>query len=125
MHYLMEDGKRINFIDEAMMPDEYVWVVRERLKAEDYVPSERGGKLRGKDYNHSTFIDHVLRGLLGIDDKGETLKAEVRIVGIWKWFKLENLSFRKNKYNLYYDEDGTVFNKGRGVIVEKIGCDCT
>jgi len=32
----------------------------------------------------------------------------------------ENLSFRKKRYNVYYDKDGSVFAKGSGVIIEEI-----
>ena len=120
MHYLEENGRRVNFIDEVMLPFYHVWDVREKHKKMDYIAPERGGKERGKDYNHSTFIDLVLRGLCGIDDKSDTIRVSPRTEGIWKWFKIENLTYRKQTYNIYYDEDGTVFGKGSGVHVEKI-----
>ena len=44
---------------------------------------------------------------------------EPRIKGIWKYFKLENLTYRKKTYTVYYDEDGSVFGKGQGVIIEE------
>ena len=116
MHYLEEDGKRVNFIDETMMPFEPIWAVREGFKDRD-VPPEGGGKERGRDYNHSTFIDLVLRGLCGIDDKAEVLTVEPKIAGVWKWFKIENLTYRKKTYTVYYDEDGTKFGKGAGVHI--------
>ena len=37
-----------------------------------------------------------------------------------KAFLLENLTYRKKSYNIYYDEDGTVFGKGKGISVEEI-----
>ena len=117
MHYMTENGERINFIDEVMLPDEYVWDCREFLKNRD-VPIENGGKERGRDYNHSTFIDIVLRGVCGVCFADNRLMVNPRIAGIWKWFKIENLSFRKKTYNIYYDEDGTVYNKGKGVVIE-------
>ena len=120
MHYLEEGGKRVNFIDETMMPFERVWAEREALKRREVVPVEAGGKERGRDYNHSTFIDLVLRGLCGICDKAEELAVKPRILGIWKWFKIENLSYRKKTYNVYYDEDGTKFGKGKGTFIEEI-----
>lgn len=119
MHYIVEDGQKKNFIDEVMHPYEHVWSAREYLKKKDYVPEEYGGKDRGKDYNHSTFIDGVLRGLCGIDVESDNLKLNPRINGIWKWFKIENLSFKKKNYNVYYDEDGSVFGKGKGIIIEE------
>jgi hypothetical protein len=117
MHYSVENGKRINFIDEVMLPFEPIWYVRMLAHQEGREIS--GGKNRGKDYNHSTFIDLVLRGLLGVDTKGNALRIEPRIRGIWKYFKLENLTYRKKSYTVYYDEDGSVFGKGKGVIIEE------
>ena len=120
MHYLEEDGRRVNFIDEVMLPFDYIWDVREKYRQLGYIPSERGGVDRGKDYNHSTFIDVVLRGLCGVDDKADELTVAPRIRGIWKWFKIENLTYRKKPYNIYYDEDGSVFGKGCGIYIEEI-----
>ena len=117
MHYSEENGKRINFLDEVMLPFEPVWYVRMLAHKEGRKIS--GGKNRGKDYNHSTFIDLVLRGLCGVDMKSETLRIEPRIKGIWKYFKLENFTYRKKTYTVYYDEDGTVFGKGKGVFIEE------
>ena len=116
MHRSYEDGKWIRFIDEEMFPFEYKWRVREMAKQGRKI---MGGQNRGKDYNHSTFIDLVLKGLCGIASRGNELVVEPKIQGIWKWFKIENLTVRKQTYTVYYDEDGNVFNKGKGVIVEK------
>jgi len=119
MHYITdEDGKVHSFIDEVMHPDEHVWSAREILKAEGWLP-HRGGYERGKDYNHSTFIDLVLRGLVGVDMTADELTLKPRVGGIWKWFKVENLTYRGVNYTVYYDEDGSHFGKGVGVVIEK------
>ncbi len=118
MHYIYdEQGNKKNFIDEVMLPDAHIWDAHEWLKGTDY-PLHCGGPDRGKDYNHSTFIDLVLRGLCGVDERTEALTVKPRIAGIWKWFKIENLTYRKRTYTVYYDEDGTVFGKGKGIIIE-------
>jgi hypothetical protein len=62
----------------------------------------------------------VLRGLIGVKVDADKLVIEPRVGGVWKWFALENLSYRKTKYNIYYDEDGTVFGKGCGLMIEKV-----
>ena len=118
MHYIYKDGKKINFIDEMMHPFKHEWSTRDTLRKLGW-PKNKGGYERGKDYNHSSFIDLVIRGLCGVDDTSSTLKVNPRIYGIWKWFKLE-LPFNGKKYNIYYDEDGTYFNKGKGVIIEAL-----
>ena len=112
MHYLTENGKTINFIDESMEPFAFKWYTREKLK-------ENHEYNRGKDYNHSTFIDLVLRGLCGVRLELPHLTVEQRIQGLWKWFKIENLCYKKQVYTVYYDEDGCVFNKGKGVVIEQ------
>lgn len=117
MHYLIEDGKKINFIDEVMMPFKHVWKVRYMAQNGHKIS---GGANRGRDYNHSTFIDLVLRGLCGVDINSTTLNVNPKIKGIWKWFKIENLTYRNKTYTVYYDENGDIFNKGKGVIIELI-----
>jgi len=117
MHYSVEDGRKVNFIDEVMMPFEYSWNVHDMAKAGLISPT--GGIDRGKDYNHSTFVDLVLRGLCGVGTEGDELTVKPRISGIWKWFRIENLTYRKHSYSVYYDEDGSVFGRGTGVFIEK------
>ena len=109
--------RRATAIDEVMLPNAHIWDAHEWLKGTDY-PLHCGGPDRGKDYNHSTFIDLVLRGLCGVDERTETLTVKPRVAGIWKWFKIENLTYRKRTNTVYYDEDGTVFGKGKGIIIE-------
>ena len=118
MHYIEDEKGKHCFIDEKMHPDKPVWVTRKWLKDFGW-PEKKGGYERGKDYNHSTFMDLVLRGLIGIDENSETLSVKPKIKGIWKWFKVENLTFRKRNYTIYYDEDGKKFGKGVGVIIER------
>ena len=119
MHYMIEDGKRYNYIGEVMLPDQHVWHAHEWFKGKD-VPITNGGADRGRDYNHSTFIDLVLRGLCGINVKSNTLNVNPIIDGVWDWFKIENLTFKRQTYNVYYDKTGNVFNKGANVIIEKV-----
>ena len=118
MHYIDIDGKKINWIDEVMHPYPRRWYARDILKKLGN-PQTMGGLERGKDYNHSTFIDLVLRGLVGIDTDADTLTVKPRIKGIWKWFKVENISYKKQTYDIYYDEDGSKYNKGIGLIIER------
>lgn len=118
MHYIEDEKGKHSFIDEEMRPDAPVWQTRELLKSMNW-PLVKGGYERGKDYNHSTFIDLVLRGLIGIDASAQTLVVKPRVIGVWKWFKVENLTFRRQTYDIYYDEDGTKYGKGKGLIIER------
>ena len=58
--------------------------------------------------------------VVGIDPCADELTVNPKIRGLWKWFALENITFKGQSYNVYYDEDGDAFGKGKGVIIEKI-----
>ena len=113
-----KDGKKINFIDEMMHPFKFEWSTREYLLQHTW-PIYKAGYERGKDYNHSSFIDLIIRGLCGVDVNADVLTVKPRVKGIWKWFKLE-IPFKNKLYNIYYDEDGTYFNKGKGITIELV-----
>ncbi len=114
MHRITEEnGYTHCFIDEVMHPFEYKWTAREILMSRDT------NDQRGKDYNHSTFCDLVIRGLIGIDANDDTLTVNPRIFGIWDYFSLENITFKKQTYDIFYDSDGTHFKKGAGLRIVK------
>lgn len=119
MHYMInEDGKRVNWIDEMMHPDKLVWETREWLYSDKYNPG-KGGKDRGKDYNHSTFCDIVIKGLVGVDEENGKLILRPHIPSDWNYLKLENLTFRGKKYDITYDKNGDLYGVKGWNIVEK------
>lgn len=113
MHYIYKDNEKINWIDEVMHPYKHVWTARETLKTKK--PSDN----RGKDYNHSSFIDLVIRGLIGVDDNAETLTVSPTVLDRWNWFRLENLNFKGNAYTITYDKDGSHFGCESGITITK------
>ena len=57
-----DDGKVVAWIDEDLDPLTGDWIARTILK-----PGGEGSVVeRGKDYNHSTFCNLVISGLVGI-----------------------------------------------------------
>jgi hypothetical protein len=117
MHYMTkEDGTSVNWIDEMMHPNKLVWETRAWLHSDKYEP-KYGGQNRGKDYNHSTFCDIVIKGLVGVDEKDGELVLRPHIPADWDYVKLENLTFRGNKYDITYDKNGNVYGvKGWNII---------
>ena len=113
-----EDGKRIMWIDESMSPLNGEWYSRRLLKEWGWLEG-KGGYERGKDYNHSTFADLVISGLLGISADREELRVEPIILDEWDYFKLENLNFRGNSYTIIYDKSGTRYGEGCGLKITK------
>ena len=57
--------------------------------------AKRFPKERGKDYNHSTFCDLVISGLVGIVPEGEKgFVVDPLCPSDWDYFTLENLRYR-------------------------------
>ena len=102
-----------------MHPDKLVWETRDWLYSDKYDP-RKGGKDRGKDYNHSTFCDIVIKGLVGVDEENGKLTVRPHIPESWNYLKLENLSFRGKKYDITYDKHGDIYGIKGWNITERI-----
>ena len=112
-----EDGTWQCWIDEEMDPYTGEWRTRSQLKADHWQPG-LGGYERGKDYNHSTFADLILSGLLGIhvNDGGE-LAAEPMIPESWPYFCVANLHCAGGVYTVLYDRNGSRYGQGAGLRI--------
>jgi len=116
-HYLeKENGKKVCWIDEVLHPMNGTWSSRTKLKKWGW-REEKGGYERGKDYNHSTFCDLVIRGLLGVKCEDGKVTASPRIPEKWEYFRLENLWISGKCYEIIYDKFGTHYNKGKGLQI--------
>ena len=115
-HVLTEDGKELPWIDEVMSPYEIRWTSREILKDLGWQPT-LGGKERGKDYNHSTFVDLIISGTVGVRCDTDELALDPMIPEDWSYFRLENLEYRGKVYTVTYDKDGTKYGLGKGITV--------
>lgn len=113
------DGKRIDWIDENISPADGRWLSRDILKGLG-CPASKGGKERGKDYNHSLFGDLVLSGLLGIGSEKGKLTVNSLIPDSWNYFKVENLYFRGKQYTILFDRDGSYYGKEAGTVIREI-----
>ena len=119
MHTITDAKGTHPFIDEVMHPFVCKWTVRESLERL-FQTQGTGIKDRGKDYNHSTFIDLVLRGILGIDPLADEVKIGEEVMKKWDYFRLENLTFKGKTYTVIYDKYGTAYGMGTGLqIIEE------
>ncbi len=112
------DGKIIPWIDENLHPYTGDWISRTRLeKWEDGTWSkEKGGRERGKDYNHSCFCDLIISGLVGIRPSAD---SEIQINPLipekaWDWFCLDNILYHGKDLTVLWDKNGTKYSKGKG-----------
>ena len=113
-----ENGKIVNWIDEVRHPLRDEWSSREILKNSGW-REEAGGYERGKDYNHSTFCDIIISGIVGVKCENDVLELEPIIPDNWDYFKLETLNYRGNTYSVFYDKTGDRYNKGKGLNIFK------
>jgi len=58
----------------------------------------KGGRERGKDYNHSTFCDLVITGLMGLRPRSDdVLRVNPLTPDNWSWFCLDNVLYGRGK----------------------------
>ncbi|GAB7036570.1 MULTISPECIES: MGH1-like glycoside hydrolase domain-containing protein [Catenuloplanes] len=90
------------YVAEAHHPDEDRWLY--------------DGAGHSEDYNHSTFTDLVLSGLLGIrPQSGDTVR--IAPLNDYRHFAVENLSYHGHDLSVRWDADGTAYGRGAGFRV--------
>ncbi len=109
-----EQGIRVPWIDENLNPFTGDWIARTLLKQRNQKPDERG-----KDYNHSSFCDLVITGLIGIrPQEGNKLEVNPLVPeGKWEYFCLENVPYHGKMISVVYDKTGEKYNHGAGLSV--------
>lgn len=118
---IIENGKTIPWIDEDLNPYTGDWISRSRLKTWDHGTwsLEKGGVERGRDYNHSTFCDLIITGLIGIRPQpGNTFILNPLIPqNTWDYFCLDNVLYHNKIITVVYDKTGKKYKKGKGLMV--------
>ena len=116
-----EDGRVVPWIDENLNPQTGDWLARTRLKTwrNGTWDAGKGGEERGKDYNHSTYCDLVISGLVGLRPQPDDLVEANPLVpeGTWDWFCLDNVLYHGRIITILYDKTGTRYGKGAGLHV--------
>lgn len=95
---------------------------------EDYNPDSGTpivGLARSHHYNHSTYVDLILSGLIGIRPRAdETLELDPLLPTqatpsgpAIRYFALQNLSYHGYDVGIFYDVDGSRYRIGRGLSV--------
>jgi mannosylglycerate hydrolase MGH1-like protein/glycosyl hydrolase family 65 len=120
-HRTREDGRVVPWIDENLNPYTGDWISRTRLKTwkNGTWDPEVGGKERGKDYNHSTFCDLVISGLMGLRPQADGAVVVNPLVpeGTWDYFCLDNVLYRGRTLTILYDRYGRRYGRGTGLQV--------
>ncbi|MDE6692654.1 MAG: six-hairpin glycosidase [Muribaculaceae bacterium] len=79
----------------------------------------KGDQERSRYYNHSTFNDLVITGLVGLRPRADnTIEINPLVPeGEWPWFCLDNVPYHGRNLTIIWDEDGSRYHKGKGLRV--------
>jgi hypothetical protein len=92
------------YVAEAHDPDQPNWIY------DGYDHSE--------DYNHSSFSDLVISGLIGVrPQQGNALELKPLVPTAWNYFALENLPYHGHNITVLWDRDGSRYHAGPGLRV--------
>ncbi len=78
-----------------------------------------GDKDRSRYYNHSTFCDLVITGLVGLrpEADGTIIVNPILPEDTWNYFCLDAISYHNHALTIIYDKDGSHFHQGKGLIL--------
>jgi hypothetical protein len=114
-----EDGVIVPWIDENLNPLTGDWIARTRLKSwkNGTWDPDKGGVERGKDYNHSTYCDLIITGLVGLRPQaGDTVVVNPLLPeDTWDYFCLEGVLYHGRTLTILYDKTGKRYDKGIGL----------
>ncbi|MDQ1316785.1 MAG: hypothetical protein QG588_434, partial [Candidatus Poribacteria bacterium] len=80
-----DDGIIVPWIDENLNPYTGDWIAKTRL----------GDQVRGKDYNHSTYCDLIISGLIGLRPHSDDVIEINPLLPVdkWDWFCLDRIYY--------------------------------
>ncbi len=103
------------WIDENLNPYNGDWLARTRMEVQGY--SHRFQE-RGIYYNHSTYCDLIITGLVGLRP---TLQSSFEINPLipedWDWFCLDHVPYKGHLITIIWDRDGSKYKMGKGLQV--------
>ncbi|KAF4989026.1 hypothetical protein FGRMN_9398 [Fusarium graminum] len=92
------------YVAEAHHPDTEEWIY--------------DGENHSEDYNHSTFIDNVLAGLIGLRAQADnTIAVNPLTPSSWDYFAVENVPYHGHSITVLWDETGSKYNEGKGLQI--------
>jgi hypothetical protein len=90
----------------------------------EYLDETTGQWLKGRNprsfyYNHSTFADLLITGVIGLVPRADQVLEinPLLPVNTWAWFCLDNVRYRGHDVTILWDRDGTRYGRGAGLQV--------
>ena len=77
----------------------------------------KGG--RSRYYNHSTYADLVITGLVGLRPRADDIVEISPLLpeGVWDYFCLDGVNYHGRSLTIIWDKDGSRYQHGKGLIV--------
>ena len=120
----LPNGQIVSWIDENLDPFTGEWIARKRCEDHNAElvakgQSEKVLRERGKDYNHSSFCDLIITGLIGLRPRADEVVEVHPLVpdGKWDWFCLDQVSYHGKILTILWDKTGTKYGRGKGLRV--------
>ena len=104
----LDDGKVVSWVDESINPDTGRW-----MKMGPFP------KTRGRDYNHSTYCDLIITGLVGLRPRADDLVEVNPLVpeGVLDYFCLDKVNYHGRYLTIVWDKTGERYGRGMGLRV--------
>lgn len=90
----------------------------------EYQDERTGQWLKGRDprsyyYNHSTFADLLITGVVGLRPRADdTIEVDPLLPeDTWAWFCLDNVRYHGRDVTILWDRDGSRYGRGAGLQV--------
>jgi hypothetical protein len=91
----------------------------------EYLDETTGRWLKGDDprsryYNHSTYCDLIISGLVGVlpsHEPGQLALHPLLPTGAWEWFWLDRVPYHGKMITVQWDRTGARFGRGAGLSV--------
>ncbi len=111
--HLTENGVTVPFIDEDLDPFTGEWIARKLLREMKNPP---GGADRGEHYNHSTFCDLVISGLVGIRPTTDDLLTVKPMFahGDLDYLCADGILYHGRTICVMWDKNGERYGRGAG-----------
>jgi hypothetical protein len=90
----------------------------------EYLDEEDGYWLKGRAersryYNHSTFADLLITGVVGLRPRADDILELHPLLppGTWDWFALDGVSYHGRTLTILWDRQGTRYGRGPGLTI--------
>ena len=87
----------------------------------EYLDEKTGAWLKGRNprssyYNHSTFADLLITGVIGFIPRADDVVELNPLLpeNTWAWFCLDNVRYHGHDLTILWDRDGTHYQRGAG-----------